>query len=370
MAFLAQVYCKVGRRLLFFILPAALFLVFCSMLDPRRLYALSSDEASNIKIYEDANRSVVNIVSTTVSYDFFYDPVPSNGAGSGVIVDRLGHIVTNYHVVEGARSLDVTLFDGSRFKAEVTGTDPGDDLALIRIKAPQNRLKPISFGDSSSLKVGQKALAIGNPFGLEKTLTVGIVSSLGRTMRAVNGRLIRGIIQTDAAINPGNSGGPLLDSSGKMIGINTAIFSPAGGSVGLGFAIPANTVKTVLPQLVNKGYVSRPWLGIKGQTIDSAEAADLNLPSAGVLVAEVLKRSPAEKAGLHGMTGELRLGNLLVASGGDLIVSLDNREIKSMDDLNDIVDGLEIGRAITLEVIRNRRPVAIKVRLEEMPLGD
>ena len=190
----------------------ALALVFIAA-RPAGVCALSSDEETNIRVYEDASPAVVNIVNTAVSYDFFYNPVPSTGTGSGIIVDLQGDILTNYHVVEGAKRLDVTLFDGSKYKAEVVGTDPGDDLAVIRIKAPQHKLKTIPLGDSSALKVGQKVLAIGNPFGLEKTLTVGIISSLGRTIKAVDGRLIRGIIQTDAAINPGNSGGPLLNLS-------------------------------------------------------------------------------------------------------------------------------------------------------------
>ncbi|MDP2689726.1 MAG: trypsin-like peptidase domain-containing protein, partial [Deltaproteobacteria bacterium] len=189
----------------------AVFLLFAVVAPELRA---QPDEDENISIYEQAAPSVVNIVSTTVSYDFFLQPVPNTGSGSGVIVDASGHIITNYHVIEGAKSLAVTLFDGSKYPATVVGVDPGDDLAAIRVNAPAGKLRPASFGDSSNLRVGQKALAIGNPFGLDKTLTVGIISSLGRTMRATNGRLIRGIIQTDAAINPGNSGGPLLDSGG------------------------------------------------------------------------------------------------------------------------------------------------------------
>lgn len=340
-----------------------------AFLAPASLYA-TPDEEANIRIYEEAGQSVVNIVSSTVSYDFFYNPVPSTGTGSGIIVDRSGNIVTNFHVIEGARSIYVTLFDGSKFNAEVIGTDPGNDLAVIRIKAPLNKLRPLVFGESSALKVGQKALAIGNPFGLEKTLTVGIISSLGRTMRATNGRLIREVIQTDAAINPGNSGGPLLNSDGKMIGVNTAIFSPVGGSIGIGFAIPVNTVKKIFPQLIKKGYVSRPWLGITGQSIDAADAEVLGLGSPGVLIADIYRNSPAEKAGLRGSSRNIRIGNLIIASGGDLITAVDGSPVKSMDEFNEMMDKLEVGAAVNLKILRDGKVRSVSVRLDEMPRGN
>lgn len=347
------------------ILTAFLFIVLLAM--PSLASALTPDEEINIRIYREAAPSVVNIVTTAVSYDFFYNPVPSTGSGSGVIADRKGHIITNYHVIDGAKSLNVTLFDGSKYEAEVVGVDPGDDLALIKIKAPANKLKPIEFGDSSGLQIGQKAFAIGSPFGLEKTLTVGVVSSLGRTMRATTGRLIGGIIQTDAAINPGNSGGPLLDSSGRMIGVNTAIFSPVNGSIGIGFSIPVNTVKKVFSTLAVNGYVSRPWLGIAGQNIDSDDARLLGLPSAGVLIADIFKGSPAEKAGLKGASRNVRLGNVIIAEGGDLIISISGRRINTMDELNSMMDTLEVGETVTVKVMRGKKEVFIKVKIEEMP---
>ncbi|MBI5467680.1 MAG: trypsin-like peptidase domain-containing protein [Deltaproteobacteria bacterium] len=337
--------------------------VFCAA----PLYALTADENENIRIYGEAGRSVVNIVTTSVSYDFFYNPAPSTGSGSGVIVDRKGDIITNFHVIEGAQSLGVTLYDGSRYGAEVVGADPGSDLAVLRIKAPEEKLTPILLGDSSDLKVGQKVLAIGNPFGLERTLTVGVVSSLGRTMRASNGRLMRGIIQTDAAINPGNSGGPLLNSSGQLIGVNTAIFSTVEGSIGIGFAIPVNSVKKVLPQLLSRGYVARAWLGISGQSIDAPDASVLGLPSGGVLVADVFKGSPAEKAGLRGALRNIRLGNLIIAEGGDMITAVDGKPVKSMDEFNDIMEEYEAGRTVTLRLIRDKKVVFVRVRLDEMP---
>lgn len=343
------------------------FLFIAALAFPSLSFSLTPDEETNIRIYRDAAPSVVNIVTTAVSYDFFYNPVPTTGSGSGVIADRKGHIITNYHVIDGAKALHVTLFDGSKHEAEVVGVDPGDDLALIRIKAPASKLRPIEFGDSSNLQIGQKAFAIGSPFGLEKTFTVGVVSSLGRTMRATNGRLIGGIIQTDAAINPGNSGGPLLDSTGRMIGVNTAIFSPVNGSIGIGFSIPVNTVKKIFPTLAAKGYVSRPWLGITGQNIDPDDAALLGFSTSGVLIADVFKGSPAEKAGLNGASRNVRLGNVIVAEGGDLIVSINGRRINTMDELNGLMDTLEVGETVTLKVLRGKKELYIKVKLEEMP---
>lgn len=348
----------------------AVFTVLCVLSLSVPVCALTPDELTNVRVYEDAGPSVVNITSTTVSYDFFYNPVPAKGAGSGFIVDKDGDILTNYHVVGDAKDVDVTLYDGSRYSAEVAGVDPGADIAVIRIKAPQNKLKPVVLGDSATLKVGQKVLAIGDPFGLERTLTTGIVSSLGRTMRADNGRLIRGIIQTDAAINPGNSGGPLLNSEGRVIGVNTAIFSPVGGSVGIGFAIPVNTVKRVLPQLIEKGYVSRPWVGITGQSIDAQTAEYLGLKTSGVLIADIYELSPAHKAGLLGADSKIRVGNLILSVGGDLIISIDGKRVKSMDDLNDYMDGRSAGQTVTLKVLRDGKITAVKVNLEEMPRGN
>jgi len=321
----------------------------------------------NTAIYERRSPSVVNIVTTTISFDFFYSAVPQKGTGSGIVYDNLGHIVTNYHVIKGARSLEVTLYDGSRYSAEVVGVAPGEDIALIKIKAPPAKLRPLPFGDSSAIKVGQKVLAIGNPFGLQKTLTVGIISSLGRTMRAPNGFKIRGIIQTDAAINPGNSGGPLLDDSGAMIGLNTAIFSPVGGSVGIGFAIPVNTVKKAVPVLLKKGYIPSPWLGISGQNIEKELLVSLKLREEGILVADVYRGSPAQKAGLHGSTGNIRLGNLVIAVGGDLITSINNKRVRTMDDLSRLMDGLTPGQLVRAGILRNGKKISLPIRLEEMP---
>lgn len=212
--------------------------------------AKTTDEANNIEIYLKAAPGVVNISSVVVKYDFFYNPIPQEGVGSGVIIDERGYIVTNNHIIEDARSLEVTLADGSKWRARLVGADPDNDLAVIKIDLPDRKLTVLSVGSSKDLKVGQKVLAIGNPFGLGQTLTTGVISSLGRSIRTGTGSIIRGVIQTDAAINPGNSGGPLLNSRGEMIGINTAIVSPTGANVGIGFGIPVDTVTSIVPRLI------------------------------------------------------------------------------------------------------------------------
>ncbi len=221
---------------------------------------ITQDEANNIEVYQRVSPGVVNIVSTVVKYDFFYNPVPQKGTGSGAIIDEKGYIITNSHVIQNAQSLEVTLADGSKWPAELIGSDQDSDLAVVRIKAPPEKISVIPMGDSSNLWVGQKVLAIGNPFGLGQTLTTGIISSLGRNIRTGTGSIIRNLIQTDAAINPGNSGGPLLNSKGQMIGINAAILSPTGANVGVGFAIPVDTVKNVTPRLISGKF---SYFGLK-----------------------------------------------------------------------------------------------------------
>lgn len=213
--------------------------------------AITQDEANNIEVYQRVSPGAVNIVSVVVKYDFFYNPMPQKGTGSGAIIDKKGYIITNSHVIQGARSLEVTLADGSKWPAELIGSDPDSDLAVIRIKVPPEKVSVIHMGDSSSLRIGQKVLAIGNPFGLGQTLTTGIISSIGRNIRTGSGTVLRNLIQTDAAINPGNSGGPLLNSKGEMIGINTVILSPTAANVGVGFAIPVDTVKDITPRLIS-----------------------------------------------------------------------------------------------------------------------
>ncbi|OGW57296.1 MAG: hypothetical protein A2Z09_01115 [Nitrospirae bacterium RBG_16_43_8] len=343
-------------------------IIILLILFPISTYALSLDEETDIKIYEETGPGVVNIITTTVSYDFFLNPIPGQGAASGSIIDKKGHILTNYHVVENAKKLEVTLFDGSKWQAELVGVDSSTDLAVIKINAPVEKLKPIPFGDSSNLKVGQKVLAIGNPFGLERTLTVGIVSSLGRTLRVTDGRLIRSVIQTDAAVNPGNSGGPLLDSSGRVIGINNAIFSPVGASIGIGFAVPVNTAKEVIPQLIERGHVLRPWLGITGQQITPELAKLLKLPLEGVLVAKVEKDSPADKVGIKGGGNIVTIGNLQIITGGDVIVVFAGKDVKSMDYLIEEIESRAIGESVDIVILRDGDRKILKVNLTAPPL--
>lgn len=335
---------------------------------PTSALALLPDEEVNVRVYKDLSPGVVNISTVVVNYDFFLNPVPGRGTGSGSIIDKRGHILTNYHVIEKADKIQVTLAVGGKFPARLIGADPNNDLAVIKIDASSDQLTVIPIGNSSELVVGQRVLAIGNPFGLDRTLTVGIISSLGRTIRAQNGRLIRGIIQTDAAINPGNSGGPLLDTNGRLIGVNSAIFSPSGGNIGIGFAIPADTAKRVIPQIISKGYVSHPWLGIAGQDITPEVAQSLNLPiSHGILISQVIKRSPAERAGLRGGRAPAQVHNQRLIIGGDLITQVEGKEIKGMEALTDLVEGKGPGDKLRFTILRGRELLDLEVILQEWP---
>ncbi|MEE9542489.1 MAG: trypsin-like peptidase domain-containing protein [Thermodesulfobacteriota bacterium] len=351
------------------LLSAVAFFVLAVCLVPAhaRAQSFSPDEEENIRVYRDVSSAVVNITGITITYDFFYNPVPQTGAGSGVVIDTDGRILTNFHVIKDARNIEVTLSDGAKLKAEVLGVDPDNDLAVLKINSSGLKLTAVPFGDSSNLVVGQKVLAIGNPFGLERTLTTGIVSSLGRTIRTENGTLMHGIIQTDAAINPGNSGGPLLNSLGEMIGLNTAIFSPVSGSIGIGFAVPINTLKRIVPELIKKGVVRRPWLGITGQDVSPRVAKALGLRESGVLIAEVLKRSPAYKAGLKGGFRRARLGNSLFITGGDMIIAIEGTRINTMKELNELMETLEVDKFVSLSVLRESGLMEFRLRLEEMP---
>ena len=332
--------------------------------------AFTPDEEINIRVYRAASPAVVNITTIAMAYDFFLNPVPKEGTGSGAILDRSGHILTNFHVIDGARRLEVTLADGSKWPARPVGTDPSNDLAVIKIDAPVEKLTVIPLGDSSKLLVGQKVLVIGNPFGLDRTLTVGIVSSLGRLIRADNGRLIRDIIQTDAAINPGNSGGPVLNSSGEVIGVSTAIFSPSGGSVGVGFAVPINTAKRIIPELIKRGYVARPYLGIAGHDIVPALAQALRLPvNEGIMVVEVTPGSPAQRAGIRGGDRAVQVGNTIVRLGGDIITEVDQVKVRTFVELSDFIDAKQPGDTVALTFNRQGKLNVVEVRLRERPRG-
>jgi len=331
-------------------------------------HAVTEDERNNIAVYEKVADGVVNVTSTAVQMDFFLNAFPTQGSGSGSMIDTKGHILTNHHVVANAQKLEVTLGDGSKWPAKLIGSDPDNDLAVIKIDAPKEKLKVISMGDSKNLRIGQKVLAIGNPFGLQRTLTTGIVSSLGRTIRSEVGTLIEDVIQTDAAINPGNSGGPLLNSDGEIIGINSAIISPSGGSVGIGFSIPVNTAKRVVPELISKGYVSYPWIGATIQTLIPEVAKYLKLKiERGAMIAEAVKGGPAEKAGLKGGDQRVQVGNMIVMVGGDIVVKADQHDVKTHDELIRYIREKKPGDTILLKVFRKGDFIDVKVTLGERP---
>jgi putative serine protease PepD len=332
----------------------------------------SEDERNNIDIYQRFSPGVVNISTTTLTYDFFFRPVPmESGTGSGAIIDQQGHIVTNFHVIEGARNLEVTLADKTKVQASVVGFDANNDLAVLKIQT-SSPLIPIPLGTSAGLQVGQKVLAIGNPYGLERTLTTGIISSLGRSIQARNGRLIEGVIQTDAAINPGNSGGPLLSSKGEIIGINTAIYSESGGSVGIGFAIPVDTVRRIVGDLISLGYVRRPYMGVVPGFAFSdypglARALRIASADVGLMVVRVQPGSPAQRAGIRAADREVVVGNFRVPTGGDVILAVEGRTMSSLQDLAAEIERHKPNDRITVRILRDGNQVDIPMVLEEAP---
>lgn len=343
-------------------------LIFLILFWNAHAFSITEDEKNNIAVYEKVADGVVNITSIAIQLDFFFTPFPTQGSGSGSIIDLKGHILTNHHVVANSQRLEVTLADGSKWPAKLVGSDPDNDLAVIKINAPKEKLKVIPMGDSRNLRIGQKVLAIGNPFGLERTLTTGVISSLGRTIRSEEGYLIEDVIQTDAAINPGNSGGPLLNSDGEIIGINSAIISPSGGSVGIGFAIPVNTAKRIIPELIAKGYVSYPWIGATIQSLIPEVAKYLKLKiERGAMIAEVVKGGPADKAGIRGGNQRIQVGNMIVIVGGDIVVKANQHEVKTHDDLIRYIREKRPGESIILKVFRKGNFMDIKVTLGERP---
>jgi S1-C subfamily serine protease len=321
---------------------------------------LTPEERVNVAVYQTANRSAVNINTLSMQTDpFFASEVPSSGQGSGTVIDQRGLILTNYHVVEGAREIQVTLFDGSNFDAKLVGLDPATDVAVLKIDAPPELLDPVEFADSNKLLVGQRVFAIGNPFGLERTLTTGIISSLNRSLRDPRkGRTIKSIIQIDAAINPGNSGGPLLDSRGRIIGMNTAIACRTGESAGVGFAIPSNTIARIVPQLVKNGHVTRPFIGIRPYQT-----------SKGLLIAALAPDGPAQEAGLRGpqiVTRTTQLGRkyrVLDLSAADLIVAVDGKKVVTVDDFLTAIDNGKPDEEMVITVIRGGKEEKVPVEL-------
>ena len=340
--------------------------------DPLKHPELTSDEEINVNVYNTVSPGVVNITKTVVEYDFFFSPVAMEGSGSGCVLDRKGNVLTNYHVIESADRLEVSLPDRSKFHAEIIGVDRQNDLAIIRlIDAPEEKLHPISFGDSDALNVGQKVLAIGNPLGLQNTLTVGIISSLGRRIQAESGDLVDNVIQTDAAINPGNSGGPLLNIAGEMIGINTSIFTiRGGGNIGIGFAIPSNTIRRVAADLIQYGRVLRPWFGVEGYPLYKELAYDLALPvEKGLLVVRVYAGSSAEKAGIRGANKLIRLFNVRIPAGGDIITEIDGHPISSDKEIRLVLEPRRPGDVVQITLYRNGARMTETVTLVEPPRG-
>jgi len=322
---------------------------------------LLPEEQRAISIFEGARASVVYITTLVSRTDFFTLKVFEipQGTGSGFIWDEAGNLVTNFHVIYEAQNVQVTLSDRSVFKAEVVGVAPDKDLAVLRIKAPREKLPPLGIGTSSDLKVGQSVYAIGNPFGLDQTLTTGIISALGREIESLTRRPIQGVIQTDAAINPGNSGGPLLDSAGRLIGVNTAIYSPSGAYAGVGFAVPIDTVSRIIPQLIAFGKVIQPGLGV--QVVEDSVAKQVGIDE-GVLILDVDRRGAAARAGMMPTRYDSE-GNVVL---GDIIVVIEGQSIKTSDDLYKALERYNVGDEVRVEVIRGGRKRTLTVRLQEV----
>lgn len=327
------------------------------------------DEQQNINVYEKCNEAVVNITTQVMGVNWFLEPVvESGGSGSGSIIDSRGYVVTNVHVVSGASKIYISLSDGSQFEGKVVGLDEESDIAVLKFTPPQGTvLKTIAFGDSTALKVGQKVIAIGNPFGLERTMTTGIVSGLGRPIQNSNNTIIRDMIQTDTAINPGNSGGPLLDTSGKMIGINTMIYSSSGNSAGVGFAVPAATAQRVVNDLLRYGSVQRGIIQAELVQMNTAIANYANLDiNRGVLVSQVISGGNADKAAIKGGTQAVRYGSRnprTIYLGGDIIVAINGEKVSTLADYLSLLESKRPGESVTLTLHRNRKNIDVSVVL-------
>ena len=321
-----------------------------------------AEEQLLISLYERVSASVVYISVSSAT-------LGGGGAGSGFVLDADGHIVTNNHVIEGAERILVQFADDTSIEAEVVGADADSDLAVIQVDVPEGLLKPVELGDSSALRVGQRAIAVGNPFGFEQTMTTGIISAVGRVVRQESGFSLPQLIQTDAAINPGNSGGPLLDSKGRVIGVTTLIFSRTGSNAGVGFAVPVDTVKRVVPALIANGRYADPWLGITAMSVTPEVAGVLGLDvDRGVLVQNAVDGGPADKAGVRGSDQRIESDGAVLTTGGDVIVAMDGAAVREMDDLVTFLAGTAVGQSVTLTVIRDGAELRIELTLEERPV--
>ena len=374
---------KSSISLLFIIFATVLTTIFCldwlsydtpflseslartAVTDENYIAGLTPEEKANIRLYEHASRSVVNIDTRSRQNGFFMQEVIAQGQGSGSVLDKNGHILTNFHVINGATQVDVTLFNGNSYSAQLIGVDPNNDMAVLKIKAPEDELFPVTFGDSARLKVGQRVYAIGNPFGLELTLSTGIISSLNRSLPSQSqNRMIKQVIQIDAAINPGNSGGPLLDSYGEVIGMNTAIASRSGDSAGVGFAIPVNTITRLLPQLIQNGKVVRPNLGIE----------QVMKTDSGLLITRVQAGGPAEKAGLNSprvITKQRRQGayiyeyRTLDKASAQIIIGINDEKVETPDDLLTVVESFKPGDTVNLVILQDGKKFRVPIVLEQ-----
>src|SRR5690242_6412137 len=327
---------------------------------------LTEDESINVRIYREVSPAVANVLTKATEYDFFMEPVPVEGAGSGFVIDPRGYILTNYHVVEGAQSIEVVLGDQSRHAAKYIGADQRNDVALIKIDPKGKQLTTLKLGDSSTIQVGQKVLAIGNPFGFQSTLTTGVVSALGRTVQTSQTTFIDEAIQTDAAINRGNSGGPLINSHGEVIGINSAIYTPTGTTAGIGFAIPINTAKRIAHDLITDGRVHQAFLGIQSFPVGGYLSQALDLPvKDGLLVQTVTRGGPAAASGIRGGDQVALLGMQRLYIGGDVIVAIDGQKVASPLDVNLVLNRKRPGDNVTVTLYRGGKKMDISVKLGE-----
>ena len=328
--------------------------------------SLTDEETINVRVYRSASPAVANIVTRAVAYDFFMDAVPVEGAGSGFVIDPEGYILTNFHVVQGAQSIDVTLGDQTHYPAKYIGADQRNDVAMLKIDPKGRKLTALPLGDSSTLQVGQHVLAIGNPFGFQSTLTTGVVSALGRTVQTSQTTFIDQAIQTDAAINRGNSGGPLINSRGEVIGINSAIYTPSGTTAGIGFAIPINTAKLIAHDLKTDGRVHQAILGVETMPLGPGLAEALDLPvQAGLLIERAAQGGPADRAGLRGGDRVVLAGMRRILIGGDVIVAIDGQKISSQLDLSLILNHKRPGNAVGVTFYRGGRKMDVQVPLGE-----